>query len=795
MENKRKKPIFNEITSIISVAFGLLLLLSLLSYNPRGTNFFGDSSLKDTNLIGSWGNRAADGALHLTGIGAYFLIFVLFYMAYLGIANNSKQLKAYAYAALFFGFISFSALSSSIFTNASDISSGGAIGEFISGFLASQTGKIGAIIILASIFLISFLLATGVSPVRSLKRSVSLFRGIWNQIQILLAKRKIKAGYKIREGENEGRIKTISLGKKPKTKIIYSNNHSAKEFFKYHAEKRQTKQDRLNQDFQDDPEAELDYIGRRKKPVIITEKDNSFQPKVQDMQDHYITQKTAGSQKKDAGWKLPPIELLDYKPTVSQVDEDLLDENTVNILNKLKEFRIDGQISQIHPGPVVTTYEFKPAPGIKYSRVVNLVDDLCLALKAENIRIARMVGKSTIGIEVPNSSQQIIYLREVIDAPVFKTSIGKLTLALGKNIVGKNYVTDLAKMPHLLMAGTTGSGKSVSINSMICSILYNATPNEVKFIMIDPKRLELGIYDDIPHLLTPVVTDPHLAAAALMWAVHEMNERLKKLSKLSVRDIDQYNAIVRQNIKKISSKNQVEELKPIPYLVVVVDELSDLMIVSSSRVEEAITRLSQMARAVGIHLIVATQRPSVDVITGIIKANMPSRISFRVFSKIDSRVILDGQGAEKLLGRGDMLLIPPGSASQVRIHGALVSEREIEKVIAFWKKQGLPSYNDKLDEQFEAVAEAAFKKKAKMQLFDQSMDQEDDDSLYEAAKRIVVSTRKASVSNLQRKMKIGYNRAARFMDMMEEEGIVGPADGAKPRSVLVREDFLDEDQD
>jgi S-DNA-T family DNA segregation ATPase FtsK/SpoIIIE len=655
--------------------------------------------------------------------------------------------------------------------------------------------KIGAIIILASIFLISFFLTTDISPVRIIKKSAFLFLSIWNQIQILLAKRKIKSGYKISKGEKERRVTTISLGRRPKTKIFYSNNHSAKEISKYNVSSGRAKQDRLNQDFENDQEAELDYIGRRKKPEIVTEKDNSFQPKVQDVQDHYAAQKTVGGQKKDTGWKLPPIELLDYKPTISQVDEDLLDENTVNILNKLKEFRIEGQISQIHPGPVVTTYEFKPAPGIKYSRVVNLVDDLCLALKAENIRIARMVGKSTIGIEVPNSSQQIIYLREVIDAPVFRTSSGKLTLALGKNIVGKNYVTDLAKMPHLLMAGTTGSGKSVSINSMICSILYNATPDEVKFIMIDPKRLELGIYDDIPHLLTPVVTDPHLAAAALMWAVHEMNERLKKLSKLSVRDIGQYNAIIRESIKRLSSKNQVEELRPLPYLVVVVDELSDLMIVSSSKVEEAITRLSQMARAVGIHLIVATQRPSVDVITGIIKANMPSRISFRVFSKIDSRVILDGQGAEKLLGRGDMLLIPPGSASQVRIHGALVSEREIEKVIAFWKKQGLPSYSEKLDEQFEAVAEAAFKKKAKMQLFDQSMDQEDDDSLYEAAKRIVVSTRKASVSNLQRKMKIGYNRAARFMDMMEEEGIVGAADGSKPRSVLVREDFLDEDQD
>lgn len=793
MENKRKKPVFNEVTSIISVALALLLLLSLLSYNPKGTNFFGDSLLKDTNLIGKWGNRTADGMLHLTGLGAYLLVLILFYIAFLGIADNRKQLKGYAYAALFFVFISFSALLSAIFINSSDIASGGVIGEFLSDALRSETGNVGAVIILASIFLISLFLSTGISPIKILKKLASIFPGAWNQIQILLAKRKVRAGYKIGKENIDPRVKKISLGKNPKTKIIYSNNHSVKDIPKYSTEKKKSYRDDADRSFDEESLVEPDYAVRRKKPVISIEKDNAFQPKVQDIQERYNGKKPSGGSKKDSGWALPPIDLLDFKPTVSQVDEDLLDENTVNILNKLKEFRIDGQISQIHPGPVVTTYEFKPAPGIKYSRVVNLVDDLCLALKAENIRIARMVGKSTIGIEVPNASQQTIYLREVIDSPIFKSSPSKLTLALGKNIVGKNYVTDLIKMPHLLMAGTTGSGKSVSINSMICSILYNATPDEVKFIMIDPKRLELGIYEDIPHLLTPVVTDPHLAAAALMWAVHEMNERLKKLSKLSVRDIGQYNTIVKQNMGKTAAKNQPEDLRPLPYLVVVVDELSDLMIVSSSKVEEAITRLSQMARAVGIHLIVATQRPSVDVITGIIKANMPSRISFRVFSKIDSRVILDGQGAEKLLGRGDMLLIPPGSASQVRIHGALVSEREIEKVITFWKKQGVPSYNEKLDEQFEAVAEAAFKKKAKMQLFDQSMDQEDDDSLYEAAKRIVVSTRKASVSNLQRKMKIGYNRAARFMDMMEEEGIVGPADGAKPRSVLVREDFLDDE--
>lgn len=791
MENKRKKTAFNEITSIICISLGLLLLLSLLSYNPEGTNFFGDRRVEDTNLIGKWGNRAADGILQLTGLGSFFLVFIMFFIAYLGFSDSSKKLNFTAYIAIFCGFLSFTALSSSFFPKANVTSAGGVIGKFISHLLTSKIGVLGTIIILLAIFLISFFLATSISSINIFKKLWQSLAYFWNQLHIFAAKKKIKSAYKIAGKDSGDKVKRISLGKKPRTRIIISNNHSNKSLSDYPRTSRNAIEDINETDFEDD--AELKKYGKTKKKTFSAEEDKIFQPKVRDVQENYKSQRSLGAIKKETGWKMPPIELLDYKPAVSQVDEDLLEENTLNILSKFKEFRIDGQISQIHPGPVVTTYEFKPAPGVKYSRVVNLVDDLCLALKAENIRIARMVGKSTIGIEVPNSSQMTIYLREVIDSPIFKNSQGKLTLALGKTIVGKNYVTDLAKMPHLLMAGTTGSGKSVSINSMICSILYNASPDEVKFIMIDPKRLELGIYDDIPHLLTPVVTDPHLAAAALMWAVHEMNERLKKLSKLSVRDIGQYNALMRDNGRKVKEVLKEDAPKPLPYLVVVVDELSDLMIVSSSKVEEAITRLSQMARAVGIHLIVATQRPSVDVITGIIKANMPSRISFRVFSKIDSRVILDGQGAEKLLGRGDMLLIPPGSASQVRIHGALVSENELEKVIAFWKKQGLPAYDDKLDEQFAAVAEATFKKKNKSQLFDPSLDQEDDDSLYEAAKRIVVSTRKASVSNLQRKMKIGYNRAARFMDMMEEEGIVGPADGAKPRSVLVREDFLDEE--
>ena len=486
------------------------------------------------------------------------------------------------------------------------------------------------------------------------------------------------------------------------------------------------------------------------------------------------------------GFKLPSSTLLRPAEAEQAIDENELKERAQQLVHKFAEFGVTGAVTQIHPGPVVTTYEFKPEAGIKYSRITNLVDDLCLAMRAESILIERIPGKSTIGIEVPNARRETIHLREGIESTEFLGSSSKLTLFLGKDITGKIKVSDLTAMPHLMIAGSTGSGKSVAINTMIVSILYKATPDEVKMIMIDPKRLELGLYADIPHLYTPIVTEPKAAANVLRRATMEMETRLKKLAEYGVRNIEQFNKMFEPDSNLNLFDSNGERQGPLPYLVIIIDELADLMMVEPQTVEESITRLAQMARAVGIHLILATQRPSVDVITGLIKANMPSRISFRVASKVDSRTILDSNGSEALLGRGDMLFMPPGSSRLLRLHGSLVTEKEIGKVVDWWKSQSQPTYNDE------------FLKPIRDRERDEDDGPEDEeideglDEFYDDAVRIVVESGKASTSLLQRRLRLGYGRAARLIDMMEKDGIVSPPDGARPREVLKRPEWLHE---
>jgi S-DNA-T family DNA segregation ATPase FtsK/SpoIIIE len=484
------------------------------------------------------------------------------------------------------------------------------------------------------------------------------------------------------------------------------------------------------------------------------------------------------------GYKLPSATLLRPPQDAEGIDENELKERAHRLTEKLSEFGVTGSVTQIHPGPVVTTYEFKPEPGIKYSRITNLVDDLCLAMKAESILIDRIPGKSTVGIEVPNLHREIIHLRELVESSEFAAMSAKLSLGLGKDITGKIRIGDLTQMPHLLIAGSTGAGKSVAINSMVVSILFKSTPDEVKLILIDPKRLELNLYEGVPHLLVPIVTEPKLAANALRRAVVEMDERLRKLAEHGVRNIDQYNKMFEPESTLNLFDTNGERERPLPYIVIVIDELADLMMVEPQGVEESITRLAQMARAVGIHLILATQRPSVDVITGLIKANMPSRVSFRVASKVDSRTILDTNGAEALLGRGDMLFLPPASSRLQRLHGALITEQEIGKVVEWWKAQSQPQYNqeflepfrDKDDPEGPPVEEEA----AEL------------DSVYEDAVRIVVESGKASTSLLQRRLRLGYGRAARLIDMMEKDGIVSSPDGARPREVIKRPEWMHE---
>jgi len=494
-------------------------------------------------------------------------------------------------------------------------------------------------------------------------------------------------------------------------------------------------------------------------------------------------------------YKLPSPSMLQEGMRGQKIDEEELKQRARAIEEKCMEFDVQGRVTQINPGPVVTTFEFKPEAGIKYTRITGLTEDLCLALQAESILIERIPGKSTIGIEVPNLNRQTIALREMIEAPEFTNSSSKLTLAMGRDLHGRIRVTDLAAMPHLLIAGSTGTGKSVFINSLMMSILYKASPDDVKVVLIDPKRLELNLYENIPHLIAPVVTDPKIASNVLRNATREMENRLKLLAQKGVRNIEQYNRTFQKN-QSLSLFDNVEENehKPLPYLVIVIDELADLMMVDTNKVEESITRLAQMARAVGIHLILATQRPSVDVITGLIKANFPARISFRVASKVDSRTILDSNGSESLLGKGDMLYLPAGSARLHRIHGPLVTEDEITSVCDFWREQAQAKYQEELLEtpkDEDGKAEGAEGVGAEGAAGGDDVD----DDLYQDAVRVVCEMGRASTSTLQRRLRIGYGRAAHLIDIMEKDGIVGPPDGTRPREVLKGRNWMQEFDD
>ncbi len=471
--------------------------------------------------------------------------------------------------------------------------------------------------------------------------------------------------------------------------------------------------------------------------------------------------KTRVVQKAGGEYELPDIALLkDSPPSKSRpIKEDLLSSSRL-LERKLQDFSIEGKVTHVSPGPVVTLFEFEPAPGIKIHKVVSLADDLALTLKTESLRISPIPGRATLGIEVPNREREDVFLKELLSADVFRKSSSRLTLALGKDIFGTPIVADLNRMPHLLLAGATGSGKSICLNTMVLSFLYRTTPRQVKMVMIDPKMLELPVYEEIPHLLMPIITSPKDASDALKKIVFEMERRYRLLAETGSRNIETYN-------KKIKSAGGGEE--PLPYLIIFIDELADLMLISAHEVENSIARLAQMARAAGIHLILATQRPSVDVITGIIKANFSSRISFRVASKIDSRIILDTYGAEQLLGKGDMLFTTPGNRT-IRIHGAYVSEEEVSNIVNFIRTQGSPDYS---------IFEVLTSEENEESMF------EDKDEFYKQARDLVLSTGQASISYIQRRLKIGYNRAATIMEMMEEEGLVGPpGEAGKPREIL-----------
>ena len=471
-----------------------------------------------------------------------------------------------------------------------------------------------------------------------------------------------------------------------------------------------------------------------------------------------LSQIEIGERNKPKNWKFPSLDFLTKPPKKrAEINEAEIDKKIKVLIEKLKQFKIEGDVVRYYVGPVVTTFEFKPLPHIKVSKILALQDDLAMALKAKSIRIqAPIPGKDVVGIEIPNEKQETIYLREILESDIFKKAKSPLTLALGKDIVGAPFVTDLAKLPHLLIAGTTGSGKSVGINAMILSLLYKNSPDELKFVMIDPKMLEFSIYNDIPHLLTPVITEPKKAITALNAMVKEMERRYKLMAKMKVKNIENYN-------KKADEK--------LPYIVIIIDELADLMMTSGKDVEYSIARLAQMARASGIHLIVATQRPSVDVVTGLIKANLPSRISFKVGQKIDSKVILDQFGAESLLGRGDMLFTPPGITGLIRLHAPFTSEEEIEKIVEFLKSQREVEYDNSIINTIENTA------------IEDDLDEVDE--LFEEAKKIILTEKRTSISYLQRRLQIGYNRAANIIEQMERKGILSPPNAKGQREILI----------
>lgn len=760
-------PRLNEAVGLMLLSLALLITLSLLSYHPMDPSFNVSRHLmgQDTvhNFIGQYGSVLADLLLTVFGYASFlfpviFLIFGWKWLRSRSISTPATKIfgllclggSGCLLLALLFpqpAVVGWSIQDGAIVGTGGTAKAGGVVGDLLAEWFQGRFNWAGACIVGFMIFMASLFVATRFSFGVSLDWMGRRLRflGVW---QTRWRKWRKASDKKRQKRRLEARLKRGEEKKAVTTQKV----SEIKQW--------ETAPDEPSQ------------------PTLFTGEEDSGEAAPET--DKKKTTARRSARRSQADFPTPSIDLLQAPGRRADVGEEELLERAGQLTEKCREFGVHGQVLHIHPGPVVTTYEFKPEAGVKYSRITNLVDDLCLALKAESVRINRLPGKSTVGVEVPNADREQILLSEVVRSSEFQKSPSRLTIALGKDIVGKIVVADLVKMPHLLIAGQTGAGKSVGINAMILSILYKSAPEEVKFIMVDPKRLELGVYEDIPHLLTPVVVEPKRASNALKWATREMENRYKLLASVGVRGIEQFNAFVRKpRNMELFSQEQNAALTPLPYIVIVIDELADLMMVASKDVEDSIMRLAQMARAVGIHLIVATQRPSVDVLTGIIKANFPSRISFRVAQKVDSRTILDQMGAQQLLGKGDMLFIPPGTSRMTRVHGALVTTEEINRVVEHLKTQSQPVYN-------QSVVEDRSEKAGTEE------PERDTDELYDEAVRIVVEMGKASTSTLQRRLRIGYGRAARLLDIMEDDGVVGPPDGSKPREVLKRPDYFRE---
>ncbi|HET9306047.1 MAG TPA: DNA translocase FtsK [Candidatus Sulfotelmatobacter sp.] len=775
----------NELVGFLMCVSALLLFLALVSYSPLDPSWNSASVLTGSHAARNWigvvGAYTADAMLQFFGMGAFLLVI---FPATLGV-RWFRSMKVQSPLAKTLGGIwlmifipALLALLPGQFRWMRVIPIEGLMGRVVGDFLIHYLNLVGAYIVCATILAVSLYLSTAFSfsaiqvwaPTR-----FAFVIALWNRYKDWQQERLRKRQQKELEQRRISKplVKTQLIPSRPPSPIAP-------------AEPRRTGIERMM--------AEEEGTQARSAGGILADSlpqpvgaESASDPEVTERADSTHKAKTT-MPKIAGGYKLPSSSLLQRPDEQQAVDAGELKLLAQVLTEKYAEFEVHGQITQINPGPVVTTFEFKPEAGIKYSRITNLCDDLCLALKAESILIERMAGKSTVGIQVPNRQREIIWLRESIESQEFMGSKSKLTMAMGKDINGRIVTADLAGMPHLLIAGSTGAGKSVAINAMIMSILYKATPEQVRLILVDPKRLELGNYEGVPHLYTPIITEPKLAANALRNAVREMERRLKLLASKGVRNIDQYNRLFDQGGTP-SLFDEASDEKPIPYIVIIIDELADLMMLDSSNVEESITRLAQMARAVGIHLVLATQRPSVDVITGLIKANFPARVSFRVATKVDSRTILDANGAEALLGKGDMLYLPSGSARVHRLHAPFVTEKEIAAVVEFWKSQALAEYQQQFLEAPKEEREAAAGGTSGGH---GAEGEAEDDPMYGDAVKLVVEFGKASTSLLQRRLRIGYGRAAHLIDLMEQDGIVGAADGPKPREVLKRPDWISE---
>ncbi len=698
-----------EVASLLLLFLSLLLLLSLVSYLVPLFGATARLQQPDENWCGALGFYTAHYLFSFFGLVAFFPLFVLVLHTIQVIRGQTGERRLpYAVA----GISGMALASSGLFGACSQclslvphVEPGGYLGTLVWPFLHTVIGRAGAA--MALVLLIIF----------------SLMAALRFSFASLAASLRCRKRPSLRQSGASGRGSASAAQRPVQT----------------------DEEDPWPEDVEEMDEAEM----TREDPAAPPAAPKGREPR---------NRPPAGRRK---AFRLPGLDLLDDNPQVETgLDRELFSGVSTILVEKLQDFGVQGEVVGISPGPVVTTYEFSPAPGVKISRVTSLADDLAMVLKVDRVRIAGSIpGKVAIGIEIPNPVRSTVYLRDILLAEEYRSARSQLSLAMGLDVVGTPVVANLARMPHLLIAGATGAGKSVAINAFIASILFKATPAEVRLLMIDPKRIELSVYDDIPHLLHPVVVEAKMASRALLWAVREMERR--------------YRLLEERRVKSFLSYNEVAE-EPLPYIVIIVDELADLMMVASKDVETSIARLAQMARAAGMHIILATQRPSVDVLTGLIKANFPTRISFKVSSKVDSRTILDGSGAEHLLGMGDMLFLPPGAAKLRRIHGAYISEQETERLVEYLKSQGRAEYDASVLQEMEEEPESAV------------ADDEDCDEKYDEAVAVVTETGVASISMVQRRLRVGYNRAARMIELMEREGIVGPADGSRPREVLVR---------